>query len=71
MVLTLLIARPFNDALAIVDRVYIPMIIANAVGMYVFCIMVENIRTSGIFRWNAIPCFRKKSNKIPAGIKGR
>ena len=44
MVLTLLIARPFNDALAIVDRVYIPMIIANAVGMYVFCIMVENIR---------------------------
>jgi sigma-B regulation protein RsbU (phosphoserine phosphatase) len=44
MVLTLLIARPFDDALAIVSRVYIPMIVANAVGMYVFCIMVENYR---------------------------
>nr|WP_320161081.1 LytS/YhcK type 5TM receptor domain-containing protein [uncultured Methanoregula sp.] len=44
MVLTLLIARPFDAALAVVDRVYLPMIIANAVGMYVFCVMVENIQ---------------------------
>jgi LytS/YehU family sensor histidine kinase len=44
MVLTLLIARPFDQALAVVGRVYIPMIVANAIGMYVFCIMVENIR---------------------------
>jgi len=45
MVLTLLIARPFDAALAVVNRVYLPMIIANAVGMYVFCVMVENVRT--------------------------
>jgi len=44
MVLTLLIARPFDQALTVVERVYIPMILANAIGMYVFCVMVENIR---------------------------
>jgi phosphoserine phosphatase RsbU/P len=44
MALTLLIARPFDDALAIVSRVYIPMIVANAVGMYVFCLMVEEVK---------------------------
>jgi len=45
MVLTLLIARPFDAALAIVGQVYIPMIIANAIGMYLFCIMLENVRS--------------------------
>jgi len=44
MLLTLLIARPFDQALAVVGRVYIPMIVANAIGMYVFCIMVENVK---------------------------
>jgi sigma-B regulation protein RsbU (phosphoserine phosphatase) len=44
MVLTLIIARPFDAALAIVTRVYIPMIVANAVGMYLFCLMVENVQ---------------------------
>ena len=44
MVLTLLMAKPFDAALAVVTRVYIPMIVANAVGMYVFCLMVEEVR---------------------------
>jgi sigma-B regulation protein RsbU (phosphoserine phosphatase) len=44
MLLTLAIARPFDAALAIVSKVYIPMIVANAIGMYVFCVMVENFR---------------------------
>ena len=44
MVLTLLIARPFDQALIVVERVYIPMILANAIGMYVFCVMVENVK---------------------------
>jgi len=44
MVLTLLIARPFDQALTVVERVYIPMILANAIGMYVFCVMVENVK---------------------------
>ncbi|MFA4859579.1 LytS/YhcK type 5TM receptor domain-containing protein [Methanoregula sp.] len=42
MVLTLLIARPFDAALAIVERVYIPMILANAIGMFVFAYIVKN-----------------------------
>jgi phosphoserine phosphatase RsbU/P len=44
MVLTLIMAKPFDAALAVVTRVYIPMIVANAVGMYVFCLMVENVQ---------------------------
>jgi len=44
MVLTLVMVQPFDQALTIVSRVYIPMILANAVGMYVFCLMVGNIQ---------------------------
>lgn len=44
MVLTLVLVQPFDSALAIVSRVYIPMILANAVGMYLFCLMVEHYR---------------------------
>lgn len=44
MALTLLLVTPFDAALAVVVRVYIPMVIANAAGMYVFCLMVEEFR---------------------------
>jgi sigma-B regulation protein RsbU (phosphoserine phosphatase) len=44
MLLTLAIARPFDQALAVVTRVYIPMIVANAIGMYVFALIVEDFR---------------------------
>ena len=44
MVLTLVLVQPFESALTIVSRVYIPMILANAVGMYLFCLMVEHFR---------------------------
>ena len=44
MVLVLIIVSPFDAALAVVMRVYIPMMVANAVGMYVFCFMVENLQ---------------------------
>lgn len=44
MVLLLTMVTPFESALAVAVRVYIPMVIANAVGMYVFCLMVENFR---------------------------
>jgi phosphoserine phosphatase RsbU/P len=44
MLLTLAMVQPFDAALAIVTRVYIPMIVANAIGMYVFCLMVENVQ---------------------------
>jgi sigma-B regulation protein RsbU (phosphoserine phosphatase) len=46
MVLVLLTVRPFDAALTVVTRVwvYIPMVVANAVGMYVFCVMVQTFR---------------------------
>lgn len=44
MVLTLIMVSPFDAALTVVSRVYIPMILANAAGMYVFCFMVENLQ---------------------------
>ena len=44
MALTLIMVRPFDAALAVVSRVYIPMILANAAGMFVFCYMVENLQ---------------------------
>ncbi|MEI7857972.1 MAG: LytS/YhcK type 5TM receptor domain-containing protein [Methanomicrobiales archaeon] len=44
MVLVLIMVRPFDAALTVVMRVYIPMIVANAIGMYVFCILVEEIQ---------------------------
>lgn len=44
MVLLLIMVSPFDAALAVALRVYIPMMVANAVGMYVFCVMVNNVR---------------------------
>jgi sigma-B regulation protein RsbU (phosphoserine phosphatase) len=42
MGLTLLIARPFADALAVVKLVVLPMVIANAVGMMVALFLIKN-----------------------------
>jgi phosphoserine phosphatase RsbU/P len=44
MVLALVMVTPFESALAVVTRVYVPMVVANAIGMYVFCLMVEEFR---------------------------
>lgn len=44
MALTLLMVKPFDTALAIVSRVYLPMVLANAAGMFVFAVMVKNIQ---------------------------
>lgn len=44
MALVLVMVTPFETALAVVMRVYIPMVVANAVGMYVFCLMVGEFR---------------------------
>lgn len=44
MALTLAMVRPFDTAFAIVARVAVPMILANAIGMYLFCLMVGNVR---------------------------
>ena len=44
MVLVLIMVSPFDAALAVVSRVSVPMILANAAGMFVFCFMVENLQ---------------------------
>ncbi|MDD4136322.1 MAG: SpoIIE family protein phosphatase [Methanoregula sp.] len=44
MLLTLVICSPFDTALAVVQMVSIPMITANAVGMFVFAFIVENLQ---------------------------
>lgn len=43
MALTLLMCRPFDEALLVVSTVAFPMIMANAAGMFVFAFMVENL----------------------------
>lgn len=44
MALTLMMVKPFDEAVAIVSRVYLPMVLANAAGMFVFAMMVKNIQ---------------------------
>ena len=45
MLLTLAICSPFDKAMAVVQQVSIPMIAANAAGMFVFAFIVENLQT--------------------------
>jgi sigma-B regulation protein RsbU (phosphoserine phosphatase) len=42
MGMTLLIARPFENALAVVKLVILPMVIANAIGMMVALFLIKN-----------------------------
>lgn len=44
MLLALAIDQPFDQALALVQTVSIPMIVANAAGMFVFAFIVENLQ---------------------------
>jgi sigma-B regulation protein RsbU (phosphoserine phosphatase) len=44
MLLTLVICRPFDQALAVVQMVAIPMIAANAAGMFVFAFIIGNLQ---------------------------
>jgi sigma-B regulation protein RsbU (phosphoserine phosphatase) len=44
MALTLIMCRPFDQALVVVSSVAFPMITANAAGMFVFAFMVENLQ---------------------------
>ncbi|MBP1929996.1 sigma-B regulation protein RsbU (phosphoserine phosphatase) [Methanolinea mesophila] len=44
MLLTLAIARPFDEAVAVVSTVALPMILANAAGMAVFAFIIGNLQ---------------------------
>ena len=43
MLITLAICRPFEQALAVVYAVSLPMILANAAGMFIFAFIIENL----------------------------
>jgi LytS/YehU family sensor histidine kinase len=43
MALTLVIAQPFSEALAVVQAVYFPMALGNSLGMAVFAFIVDNV----------------------------
>jgi phosphoserine phosphatase RsbU/P len=50
MGLTLAMARPFDDALDLVGRIIVPMIVVNAIGMGVFISIVRNEERERIMR---------------------
>ena len=43
MIITLILASPFSEALKVVETVYLPMLVANAVGMFIFAFMITNL----------------------------
>jgi sigma-B regulation protein RsbU (phosphoserine phosphatase) len=43
MLLTLVICRPFDQAVAVVSQVALPMILANAAGVFIFAFIIENL----------------------------
>ncbi|HEX3002315.1 MAG TPA: SpoIIE family protein phosphatase [Methanoregula sp.] len=45
MLLTVAICTPFEKAVAVVELVSIPMIAANAAGIFVFAFIIENLKT--------------------------
>ncbi|MDD4811241.1 MAG: LytS/YhcK type 5TM receptor domain-containing protein, partial [Methanobacterium formicicum] len=42
MLLALILASPFSQALGVVEDLFIPMILANAAGMFIFALMISN-----------------------------
>ena len=44
MVIILLIARPFKDAMLLVEKIAIPMILVNAIGIAIIIAIIQNIR---------------------------
>jgi sigma-B regulation protein RsbU (phosphoserine phosphatase) len=69
MALTLIMVRPFDAALEIVSRVYIPMILANAAGMYVFAVMVKNIQNERKIQAERDSLILEMERKV-AGLSG-
>ena len=63
MLLTLAICRPFDQALAVVQMVTIPMIAANAAGMFVFAFIVENLQNEHRIQKERDTLMREKERK--------
>lgn len=43
MILILVLATPFAQALEVVTKIYVPMVVGNAVGMFIFAFMITNV----------------------------
>lgn len=43
MILALILASPYSQALDVVENLYIPIVLANAVGMFIFAFMITNL----------------------------
>jgi len=43
MLLTLIIAQPFSAALALVETIWVPMVLANAIGVLIFAFIIKNL----------------------------
>ena len=43
MTLTLLLARPYSEAVMVVEEVSIPMIFSNSLGMFIFAFIISNL----------------------------
>ena len=74
MLLTLAICRPFDQALAVVQMVSIPMITANAAGMFVFAFIIENLQNERKMQAERDTLMREMERKntelaIAAGIQ--
>jgi len=43
MLITLAIARPYSQALAVVEELTVPMIVSNAIGVFIFAFIISNL----------------------------
>ncbi len=43
MLLILLMVTPYSQALTVVSNIYIPMLVANGLGMFIFAFMITNV----------------------------
>ncbi len=66
MLLTLAIARPFDEAVAVVSQVALPMILANAAGMAVFAFIIQTLQRSGGCRRNGTSSSGRWSARTPS-----
>ena len=67
MLLALAICRPFSQALEVVSTVALPMILANAAGMFVFAFIIENTqkeRTMQAERDNLLREMERKNTEL-------
>jgi sigma-B regulation protein RsbU (phosphoserine phosphatase) len=74
MLLTLAICRPFDQAVAVTSAVALPMILANAAGLFIFALIIENLQNERKMQAERDTLLREMERKntelaIPAEIQ--